>query len=226
MERNDIQVCVEFLVGAQIGWEFEQSWSSGTTDEILDGTYEFILSLFLETEGDAKFKTLLARLFEFVFNTELSKFKLGLDMGFKYYYVSYRTCMYGSFVIQDFDLTLSMLFELMEFHKEIISSLWTIDNWAAPEATFFDEFELSSSNEKITLYSAAFEVGQETILYGTTNDNDVDPETGNKCTPLWWGKSDPNAAGYDYLGQSLNNLMFYVSEILPEHHAQTRKINL
>ena len=173
-----------------------------------------------------QFKTLLARLLELVFQTELSKFKLGIDLGFKYYYASYRTCMYGSFVLQDFDLTLSLMFELMEFSKEIISSLWTIDNWAASDAQVFDTFELSSSNEKITMFKEAFEVGEESILYGTKNDVDVDPETGNKCTPLWWGKADPNAAGYDYIGQSLNNLMFYVSEILPEHHAKTRTINL
>jgi len=57
---------------------------------------------------------------------------------------------------------------LVQFYKDVIVSLWSIDNWASRYALFFDNLELSQS-EVVEIYKQQIAIENSSLtFYGTT----------------------------------------------------------
>ena len=99
-------------------------------------------------------------------------------------------CMFGDLSIEDFFFRVNAEMALVQFYKDIIESLWTLDNWSSPYALWFDELELSVS-EQIEIYQVQVTpLTDDYTLYGR-RDYAAD------CIP------GDFAGTYDYLGNTL-----------------------
>ena len=96
-------------------------------------------------------------------------FKVAANFGFTYYYEYKAACVYGDFTIDDFFFRWAMQLALVQFYKDVIESLWTIENWTSQWALVFDELELSSS-EEIQLFSQQVNTQSEAITFYGTRD--------------------------------------------------------
>ena len=143
---------MDFALGLKLGWEFNQRWyDDSSTPDDLDGYYDFELSLYSQQEANIEFLIYVQRLIEIFTGANLSDFKLKLNLGFTYYYQYYHTCVYGDLSIDDFFFKFDGEIALVQFYKNIIENLWTLDNWSSPYALWFDDIELSTS-EQIEFY--------------------------------------------------------------------------
>ena len=146
VEADDLEVCFDFGVGLKIGWEFDQKWYDNTsTPDELDGYYTFMLSLYSEQEVNLEFHLFVQRLIDIVLSGELSEFQFQFNAGFNYNYDTQSTCCFAQVAIDDFFLKTFLELAIVQFYKDVIESLWTIDNWSSRWALFFDEIELSNS---------------------------------------------------------------------------------
>ena len=205
VNQDDLKVCFDFGVGLKIGWEFVQTVFEDTSQpEPLDGTsyYDFTLRFYTEQEVDLEFNFFMQRLVELWLSGELTQSKLELDLSSIFHYVSKRNCWYATINFESFYVKFLWEMALVQFYKNIIESLWTIDNWASKWALFFDELEMSQT-EVIEIWEYNVNINSLSALnplYGTDADTGttLDFSIINSCFPLWWGGPDPNAAGADY----------------------------
>lgn len=68
----------------------------------------------------------------------MSEFKLRFNLGFTYWYDTKQTCVFSDLSVSDFALKVYLEMALAQFYKDVIESLWTIDNWSSRWALFFD----------------------------------------------------------------------------------------
>ena len=225
VDREDLEVCFDFAVGLKIGWEFNQDFYDDTaTPDVLDGYYVFELSIFSEQEANIEFHLFVERLIDILLGGDLSSFKLKLNLGFSYFYDTYETCVFGDLSIADFSLNTFLEIMLVQFYKDVIESLWTIDNWSSRWALFFDDIELSNA-ERITIYSQQFDVlSDDIILYGTRNSGTTVNGTIYDCWPRYWGTFvGPLGAAseYNYAADAMSRVTQWFGKMGPSHAGQT-----
>lgn len=113
-----------------------------------------------------------------------------------------------------------MQLALVQFYKDVIESLWTIENWTSQWALVFDELELSSS-EEIQLFSQQVNTQSEAItFYGTRDyrDNTDIVKNGGaipdykRCWPHQW-----EALGeYNYISDAQERIIGYMKKYYPQ----------
>ena len=220
IDREDVEVCIDFALGLKIGWEFNQVFFDySSTPDTLDGYYDFTLSLYTQQEGNVEFLIYVQRLIEIYAGANLSDFKFKADFGFFYNYATYHTCIYGLVSIEDFFFRVDAELALVQFYKNVIENLWTLDNWSSPYALWFDEIELSTS-ESIELYKIQVSPLTEDIpIYGTTDYTATTTST-PACIPgiIFTGE-------YDYLRQVQENLISYFQTALPQHASSDMQVS-
>ena len=214
VEADDLEVCFDFGVGLKIGWDFDQKWTDevNTPDE-LDGYYTFELTFYSEQEINLEFHLFVQRLIDIVLSGELTEFQLQLNLGFNYNYKSMATCVFGQYAIDDFFLKTFLEVALVQFYKDVIESLWTIDNWTSKWALIFDEIELSNS-EQIQLYKQQIDIlSAAGLLYGIVDPEPTDAQLADVpslCWPLWWGGTDPRLGSYNYAADAMERITRYM----------------
>ncbi len=68
---------------------------------------------------------------------EIENFKAKIGFHVKYYYGSHRTCFGVYNEIDDFQIKFTMQMKWMECYKDVIESLWCLDNWTGKYAKIF-----------------------------------------------------------------------------------------
>jgi hypothetical protein len=168
----------------------------------------------------------MERLIDILLGGELSSFKLKLNLGFSYFYDTWETCFFGDLSIADFSLNTFLEIMIVQFYKDVIESLWTIDNWSSRWALFFDDIELSNA-ERITIYSQQFDVlSDDIILYGTRNSGTA--YTGSSiydCWPRYWGGTVDGPLGvggeYNFAADAMRKVTQWFQKMGPNKAGQS-----
>lgn len=198
----------------QTGWEFDQEWyDDPDTVDIKDGQYKLAAEIY------SRQSFAFASLFDvdrlYYNNTQFTveSFKALLSLEVYYFYESRRTCIFSYTTIDDFTIIMEVQQRLIQCYKDVIQTLWTLDNWTSIYAQYIDKCDMSTP-ETITpisydLNAAQFSsdiIGKKQELE-TAND-DIDTAD---CLPgfIWEGT---------FLGLSMgllhDNLATYVFEKL------------
>jgi len=61
-----------------------------------------------------------------------------------YYYTSRRTCIYSYTTMDDFLVSVDIDQQFTECYKDVITLLWTVDNWTGKYAKWIDDCQLST----------------------------------------------------------------------------------
>lgn len=141
----------------------------------------------------------MERLWDLKVETLFEEFKLKLIFNITYYYDSRLTCMYGKVQVDNLKFEIKGKQALFEGEKNVLLSLWSLDNWVGPYAQWFDKLALSDM-EQVELYS--YEIlsnSSEIFLYGSA-ENDKDKCLGGL---LWQGQSP-------LVGEAYHNLFTYM----------------
>ena len=93
------------------------------------------------------------------------------------WYASSRLCIAAFYALDDLVFEVTMRMRFLEASKNIINTLWSLDNWTSPYALWLEDFGLSDYTP-IELFKREIQQDDaQTIVYGTVKD-----EAAN-CTP-------------------------------------------
>ena len=79
----------------------------------------------------------------------MESFKAKLSFEIYYFYASKRTCIFTYTTLDDFSILSTVQQRFLQCYKDVITKLWTLENWTGYDAKWLDLCELSTS-ETIT----------------------------------------------------------------------------
>lgn len=136
------KVCGTYGAAFKAGWEWEQE----SYNLVAENSYYLLkLNLFAEQGLDLEGLFSADRLYENKTQVILDDFKTQLTIQLKRWYSLGRTCIAIYPSVEDLVFEVIIRQKFIEFSKNIIEHLWTLDNWDSIYALYLDEIDLSEA---------------------------------------------------------------------------------